>query len=270
MMCAYNASRYIKEAIDSVLKQTYHDFEFVIVDDGSTDKTLSIILGYSDTRIQIIQREHNYIESLNAGMKACKGEFIARMDADDKIAPERLERQIEVMRQHPDMAVCCTWGRTFGYVDEPIGYSVKGWVKNAYFWFVTGNYLMHPTAMIRTSFIRKYHIRYKDYPYAEDYKLWTDITRLGGKIYVLPQQLFFYRINKSQVSVKYREKQRETRLRIQQEVVEELLRRMKHPQKKTIETLYHRMLMLNKAELMQGSEVITTMYRLLRRTHYFV
>lgn len=270
MLCAYNASRYIREAINSVLEQTYKDFEFVIVDDGSSDNTLNIVLGYSDSRIRVIHREHNYIESLNAGIKACRGEFIARMDADDKIASNRLERQLETMRQYPELTVCFSWGRTFGYVDEPIGHCAKGWVKNPYFWFVTGNYLMHPTAMIRNSFLRKHRIRYKGYPYAEDYKLWTDIARLNGTFYVIPEQLFFYRISKSQVSVKNRKEQRATRLAIQQEVVEELLRRLKHPQKKTIETLYHRMLMLNKAELMQGSEVITTMYRLIRRTHYFV
>lgn len=202
MLCAYNASKYIHEAIESILCQTYTDFEFIIVNDGSTDKTLQMIKRYDDKRIRTISRRHNYIESLNTGMKACRGKYIARMDADDKAIPDRLERQFVIMEEQPDIAACFSWGETFGLVDEPVGYSVKGHVKSPFFLFATGNYLIHPTSMIRKSFIQKHRIYYKnDYPYAEDYKLWTEITKKGGEIYVIPEQLIRYRINQSQVSV---------------------------------------------------------------------
>ena len=270
MLCAYNASRYIREAIDSILAQTYNDFECVIVDDGSTDDTLEIIQSYRDSRIRTIACPHNYIKSLNTGMRVCRGKYIARMDADDRITPNRLERQYAVMEENPEIAVCFSWGRTFGQIEEPIGHCAKGRINHSYFWLLTGNYLMHPTAMIRSEFIRIHHIKYKEYPYAEDYKLWTDITRIGGVFYVIPEPLFYYRISKSQVSVKHRKEQIETSLVIQQEVIEELLRRLKHPKKKALRGIYQRMLELNQADLMQGYEVVATMYRLFRRTHFFV
>ena len=255
MLCAYNASRYIREAIDSILAQTYNDFECVIVDDGSTDDTLEIIQSYRDSRIRTIACPHNYIKSLNTGMRVCRGKYIARMDADDRITPNRLERQYAVMEENPEIAVCFSWGRTFGQIEEPIGHCAKGRINHSYFWLLTGNYLMHPTAMIRSEFIRIHHIKYKEYPYAEDYKLWTDITRIGGVFYVIPEPLFYYRISKSQVSVKHRKEQIET---------------LKHPKKKALRGIYQRMLELNQADLMQGYEVVATMYRLFRRTHFFV
>ena len=270
MLCAYNAEKYIREAVDSILAQTFTNFELVIVDDGSTDGTRTIIQSYDDTRVRVIFSQHNYIASLNVGLRACRGEYIARMDADDKVAPNRLERQFQVMQENPGLTVCFSWGRTFGEVEEPIGHCARGQIRNPYFWLVTGNYLMHPSAMIRKSFLQRHRLLYKDYPYAEDYKLWTDITRLGGTFYIIPEQLFFYRISNSQVSVKYRKEQNETRLLIQQEVIEGLLHKLKHPQKSNLRALYCRMLKLNQAELMQGDEVVTTMYRLLRRTRFFV
>lgn len=216
MLCSYNSAQFIKDAINSVLAQSFTDFEFIIVNDGSTDNTLDIMRSYTDSRIKIINCSHNYINSLNKGMQACRGKFIARMDADDKIAYNRLEYQIRVMQENPEITVCFSWGQTFGEFEEPIGHCARGKVENPYFWFVTGNYLMHPSAMIRKSFLKKHHIQYKDYPYAEDYKLWTDITRLGGTFYIIPQQLLFYRVGNSQVSVKFREIQNNTRLLIQQ------------------------------------------------------
>lgn len=270
MLCAYNSEPFIQEAIDSVLGQTYQDFEFVIVDDGSTDNTLSIIRSYKDSRIKVLSCRHDYIHSLNVGLRNCHGEFIARMDADDRLMPNRLEVQLKFMQKHPDIVACFSWGKTFGEVEESIGHCAREKINNAYFWLMTGNFLMHPTAMLRKSFLREHHIRYKRYPYAEDYKLWTDIARMGGEFYVIPQPLFLYRIGSSQVSYQHKKEQNDTRLIIQQEVIEELIRRLNHPVKKGITKLYHNLLELNEVGFVQGDEIVTTMYRLFRRTHFFV
>ncbi len=270
MLCAYNSEPFIQEAIDSVLGQTYQDFEFVIVDDGSTDNTLSIIRSYKDSRIKVLSCRHDYIHSLNVGLRNCHGEFIARMDADDRLMPKRLEVQLKFMQKHPDIVACFSWGKTFGEVEESIGHCAREKINNAYFWLMTGNFLMHPTAMLRKSFLREHHIRYKRYPYAEDYKLWTDIARMGGEFYVIPQPLFLYRIGSSQVSYQHKKEQNDTRLIIQQEVIEELIRRLNHPVKKGITKLYHNLLELNEVGFVQGDEIVTTMYWLFRRTHFFV
>ena len=269
MMCAHNAAEYIREAIDSILVQTFKDFELIIVDDKSTDKTLDIIKSYDDLRIRIFECPHDYIKSLNTGMKHCRGEFIARMDADDKMMPKRLEKQLGIMRQYPEMTVCFSWAYTFGHREGLFGYGAKEWVENALFGLLTGNFLTHPSAMFRKSFFKQHRIRYKNYPYAEDYKLWADIARLGGKFYVIPEPLISYRISPTQVSHTHHEEQNKTRLLIQQEIIEELLPRLKHPHKRNLSKLYGQALILNQSGLIQGNEVIVLMYRLLQRTIFF-
>ena len=108
VMPAYNAENYIREAIDSILAQTFRDFEFLIIDDGSTDHTVEIIRSYSDSRIRLYQNERNMgvAATLNRGLDLARGEYIARMDADDISLPERFAKQAAYMDAHPDVAVC--------------------------------------------------------------------------------------------------------------------------------------------------------------------
>ena len=107
VMPAYNAAKYIKEAIDSILAQTYRDFEFIIVNDGSTDNTKEIILSYSDPRIVYIENEQNsgICVTLNKGLDAAKGRYIVRMDSDDIALPQRLEVQVRYMDANPVVGV---------------------------------------------------------------------------------------------------------------------------------------------------------------------
>ena len=270
MMCAYNAEAYIHDAITSVLEQSFKDFEFIIVDDGSTDNTIQIIRSFSDKRLRVIRCQHDYIASLNKGLRACCGDYIARIDADDMMMPHRLKTQLEVMRKNPQLAASFSWGTTFGLTEETIGNHTKGLIEHAFFWLLTGNYLIHPTAMLRTGFLRQNRIHYKRYPYAEDYKLWCDITRLGGQIYMIPEPLMKYRMSHTQVSYVHHASQSKTRLWIQQEILEELLSRLHHPQQSPLQRIYHILLKINQAGLIQGDETIIFMYKLLRRTQYFV
>lgn len=265
MMCAYNAERYLREAIDSVLQQTVQDFELVIVDDGSTDNTRKIIQEYKDNRIRLIRGRHDYIRSLNLGMRNCRADLIARMDADDKMMPERLEKQLAVMQEQPDVAACFSWAEKFGMADGIHGFGVRQRVDNAYFWLLTGNYLTHPTAMLRKSFLREHRLHYKRYPYAEDYKLWTDIARLGGTFYVIPEPLLLYRVGKSQVSNIHNKEQSETKILIQQEIIEGLLHSLSYAQKNTLVKLYRQAILLNQADVVQSEEIIILMYKLLSR-----
>jgi len=270
LMCAYNAESYISDAISSVLEQSYRHLELIIVDDGSTDKTLTIAKNIKDERIRLIPCHHDYISSLNKGLRACKGFYIARIDADDMMLPHRLQTQVDVMIQNPDIAACFSWATTFGLAEEAIGNHMSGIIEHAYFWLLTGNYLIHPTAMIRKDFLLHNRIRYKRYPYAEDYKLWADITRVGGQIFMIPEPLLKYRMSQTQVSYVHHAGQSDTRLTIQQEILEELLSRLRHPTRVQLLRIYHGLLKLNQATLMQGDEIIILMYKLLRRTKFFV
>lgn len=101
----YNASLYIKNCIDSILAQSFQDFELLIVDDGSTDNSCEIVNSVRDNRIRLIRNQHDYVGSLNMLLDEAKGKYIARMDADDVMYPNRLSIQYEYMENHPDIDV---------------------------------------------------------------------------------------------------------------------------------------------------------------------
>ena len=120
LMAVYNGEKYLREAIESILDQTYTNFEFLIINDGSSDRTEEIILSYNDKRIRYIKNEQNLklIASLNKGLDLAKGEFIARMDADDISLPERLEKQINFLEKHPEIGLLGSWVRTLGLTNN--------------------------------------------------------------------------------------------------------------------------------------------------------
>src|SRR3954469_1098404 len=108
IMPVYNARAYVAEAIDSVLAQTFGDFELILVDDGSTDGSLDILRGYEkrDPRVRVISRPNTgIVGALNDGLKLARGEFIARIDADDASLPNRFEKEIAFLRAHPDVVI---------------------------------------------------------------------------------------------------------------------------------------------------------------------
>src|SRR5580698_9685158 len=103
LMPVYNGEKYIKEALESILQQTFIDFEFLIINDGSTDNSVSIIKSFNDNRIRLIHNEKNsgLVYSLNKGIGLSNGEYIARMDCDDVSIPERLEKQVGFLNSNP-------------------------------------------------------------------------------------------------------------------------------------------------------------------------
>lgn len=267
MLCVYNAQAFISESINSIFQQSFQDYEVVIVDDGSNDETMNIINAYGDKRIRLIHNKHDYIGSLNKGLKACRGRYIARMDADDIMLPSRIETQMNFMEAHHDIAVCFSWAALFGANDGTIGVYAREQINDANFWLLTGNLFIHPTAMLRTEFIRNNGLRYKRYQYAEDYKLWSDIARLGGGIYVIPKVLLNYRVSHNQVSYKHHQEQKNTKLRIQQEIAETLINCLPVERKNDILRTFNNLLKLNNQELLQGDEVISFMFRILHRIY---
>lgn len=109
IMPAYNAAKFIRPAVDSILGQTFRDFELIILNDGSTDDTRAIIESYEDDRIRLINKDNSGVAStLNLGLKEAKGEFIWRHDADDISLPEKLERQVNFLEEHPEFVLCAT------------------------------------------------------------------------------------------------------------------------------------------------------------------
>ncbi|MEN6414182.1 MAG: glycosyltransferase family 2 protein [Veillonellales bacterium] len=203
IMPVYNAQDYLREAIDSILSQTFIDFEFIIIDDGSTDNSLPIIKSYADPRIRLIRNETNLklITSLNKGMNLAHGKYIARMDADDISLPDRLAKQVDFMDQHPDIAVCGTWVELFGKPCEQTSWHFTDNPAIAKCILLFGCCLAHPSAMIRRTVLESGFCYSYSYPHAEDYGLWVQIAR-NHNIASIPQVLFKYRLSDSQKSAK--------------------------------------------------------------------
>ncbi len=201
LMSAYNAETFIGEAIESILDQTFTDFEFIIVNDGSKDSTREIIQSYrnKDGRIKVLNNRVNkgLIYSLNRGLNEAGGKYIARMDADDISLPNRLETQVSFMESHDEVGVSSAWMKTFGEGKETVWQSPQDHEEIMATLFCN-NCLWHPVAIIRKDILDEYSLRYDpDYPKAEDYKLWLDIAK-HKKLANIPEILHRYRIHDRQ------------------------------------------------------------------------
>lgn len=199
LMPVYNTAKYLKEAIDSILTQTYTSFEFVIIDDASTDASVSIVQSYKDSRIKLFVKPQNtgYTTSLNMGLEVAKGKYIARMDGDDISTIDRLEKQVAFLEQQTDIAVCGSWYEYIGgkkIIELP---STHDEIKVA---LLTYCAMGHPTVMLRNSFFKENQLKYNiENEPAEDYDLWARISSVG-RLANIPEVLLHYRIHANQVS----------------------------------------------------------------------
>lgn len=174
LMPVYNEEKYIAESIDSILNQSYENFEFLIINDRSTDKSIEIISNYNDSRIRIInnKKKLGLSRSLNKGIKLANGQYIVRMDADDISLPERLTYQVEFMNRNPEIGICGTWIKTFGFLKEKIWrYPINSHTVKIEMLF--NSPIGHPTVIMRKELLNKFGLCYsRKYTYAQDYNLW--------------------------------------------------------------------------------------------------
>ncbi len=202
-MSVYNGEKYLSEAIESILNQTYSNFEFLIIDDGSTDSTRQIILSYDDYRIRLIENDSNIglTESLNKGIDFARGKYIARMDADDISMPERLEKQVDFMESHEDVAVCGSWaiiidekGKAYDSFKNP-EHSIE--IEAALFFY---NPIAHPTVLMKkgiVNFVGNYDSFFLK---TQDYDLWIRLFLTGYSFYNLQETLLIYRNHKQNIT----------------------------------------------------------------------
>ena len=225
LMPVRNGEQYIKEAIDSVLNQTLTDFEFLIIDDGSTDRTVEIIQGYTDKRIRLTRKEHQFIQNLNEGLELASGSYIARMDADDIMHTERLRIQLKRMKKNPDITVCGTWAKIFSDKgnERNVSHLEYGIIHEPVLELLKYNMILHPSVMIKKEFLLNHHIKYQNYPCVEDYKLWFDIAKAGGILFVEPQELLMFRRSDTQVTVTKKEEMSLGSIRLRKEILLYLL-----------------------------------------------
>lgn len=212
----YNAEKHVAEAVQSILDQTYKNFELILIDDCSTDKSFETLQSFKDPRIKLHRNEKNQklIYTLNKAIQLSSGEYIARMDADDISLPTRLQQQVEYLQKFKDVAVL---GSQIQFIDENgvkkgkplICVTDSARIK----WrFHFGNCMNHPTVMFRKSIVDRSDFYDPEYVHAEDYELWLRLSRKYA-FDNLPQVLLKYRVHSGSVSYQHSEKQVESTCR---------------------------------------------------------
>lgn len=193
VMPVYNSEKYIKESIDSILAQTYSNFEFIIVYDKSTDKTLDIIKSYQDERIKIINGDNcGLAAALNKGILSSKGKYIARMDSDDISLPERFEKQVEYLENNPEISLLGSWQEHFG--NENNIHKPQAEPDFAKMMLVFGCDFCHSTVMFnRLAFMQNF-LLYPTNSIQEDYELWSKAIGVI-KVANIPEVLGRYRVS---------------------------------------------------------------------------
>lgn len=201
IMPVYNGERYTKETIESVIAQTFPDFEFIIIDDGSTDNTLGIVNSFNDNRIKILKQNHGgIVKALNLGIKESQGEYIVRIDADDMCVQNRFKKLVEYMDQNKSVVVCGSWAEMINENGEVIGELKYPPINNDNIrkYILLHNPFIHPSVIFRKDILNKVG-GYKNFKHNEDYELWTRMLRLGEG-YNIPENLIKYRVHKKQIT----------------------------------------------------------------------
>lgn len=190
----YNCGKYIKQTLESILRQNYSDYELLIIDDGSTDNTEEIVKDFKDHRIIYLKNECNLgiVKTLNKGITLAKGEYIARMDADDIMLGNRLKEQVEFLDSRPDYGMVGGW---YQVTDEAGNLMDSLRTTQSHEDIKLGllfrNQFAHPAVTMRTHLVRK--IKYKqDFLYTEDYDLWCRMAEVT-KVANLPKFYLSYR-----------------------------------------------------------------------------
>jgi glycosyltransferase involved in cell wall biosynthesis len=204
LMAVYNGERHLGAAIDSILAQTWQDFEFIIVDDGSTDGSRDIVAGRPDPRIRLVvlERNHGLSGALNAGLSVARSPLIARQDADDLSEPHRLARQVALMHERPELALLGSRaiaideaGQATGTVWRPVEESSIRWYA------LFDNPFAHTSVVFRTAVVRDelggYEAAYD--PFSQDYALWCRLME-RHQVGNVPDRLVRYRVSAASIT----------------------------------------------------------------------
>jgi len=227
-MPVYNAERYLSVSVQSILNQTWTDFELITINDCSTDTSPQILaqLAKQDNRIRLLHNSSNLgvTRSLNIGIDQAQGDFIARMDADDESSPTRIEKQLSFLLEHTDIGIV---GGGCKIIDSESRYC-SDWMKPvsdlAIRWeMLLDNPFIHPTVMCRSRILHDRHLRFnEELSVSQDYDFWTRLLQYtrGAN---LPEPVLFYRIHRDQISRGYRDIQKDLHAMISQRVIRDTL-----------------------------------------------
>lgn len=203
VIAAYNCEKYIKDSINSILSQSYHNFEVVIVDDGSTDQTIDTILSIDDNRIKLFRNDKNrgIPYTRNRLLEYSKGDYIAVLDADDIADSTRLQKQVDFLSENEEIDVAGSYYKVFGNKFSRVIKTPFRKPDEIHCYLMFYNNIANPTVMFKKEFIDKHNIQYDEkFFVAQDYEFWTRIISSGGKIAIIPEALTKYRVGHSNIS----------------------------------------------------------------------
>jgi glycosyltransferase involved in cell wall biosynthesis len=268
LMPVYNAAAHLQQAIDSILNQTFADFEFLIINDGSTDSSDKIIRSYTDARIVYVANEVNLklIATLNKGIELARGEYIVRMDADDISLPPRIEKLLAFMDSTPNVGVCGSWFESFGGKSKVTKYQSESDAIRLH--MLHQCHLCHPSVILRKKVLLTNKLFYnKEYIHAEDYELWV---RMGAytKYANIPEVLLRYRQHEDSVSNKYSDIQLENLKKISKMAFRQLGIDINDEQLKLYNKLVYADFSCSNADLIELSQIIGQMVEANKRSMF--
>lgn len=217
LMSVYNGEEYIKETIESILNQSFRDFEFIIIDDRSTDNTVSVIQGFSDPRIRLFELGENrgVAKALNFGLQHIQGKYIAKVDADDLYSSERLFLQKKFLDEHQEISLVGSFIEYFPH-DETVR-NLKLYLDKKNIWERRKNTytewkdiseviysyccLTHSSIMVRNNVLREF--QYREFPMGEDYDLFYRLNKAGHKMAIINRVLTKVRVNGKSTTVQH-------------------------------------------------------------------
>jgi len=201
LMPVYNSEDYLDTAIMSVLNQTFNNFEFLIINDCSTDNSLNLISSYTDDRIRVFSMKENsgISETLNFGLSKARGRYVVRMDSDDICLPNRIKKQVEFLENNKNYALC---GSNYKILNTEYKVNLPENHDLIKVYLLKNCCIAHPTVVFRKSILEQNKLLYsKENEPAEDYNLWVKLI-LKGKFYNIQEELLEYRVHEKQISQK--------------------------------------------------------------------
>lgn len=198
----YNREKYVRSAVDSILSQTFSDFELLVIDDGSTDGSIAVVQSYSDPRIRFVRNNTNLGVSAtrDKGIQLARGEYLAFLDSDDCAYPDRLRKQTAFLDNHPDYAAVGSWSEWMSEEGHPSGRIKRKPTssKEIAAWRLFQQGIENSASMARTDVLRAYRHR-EDFDVCSDFELWARIAA-NHKLATLPEVLVRRRIHAGQLT----------------------------------------------------------------------
>lgn len=219
LMPVYNGERYMPAALESVLSQTFRDFEFVVIDDGSTDRTQQILESCRDPRLKVFRIAHaGLVAALNEGLARCSGQFVARMDADDRCDPARLALQLEHLQTHPEVDVVTCLCDLIDDEGLVVGCNLGDVGPDMLMDLAAGNGIVHGSIMVRRASLPPEPVYVGP---AEDYRLWLRMVRDGRRFDCVRGLLYEFRTHAQRYSLTHARSQSEGIVEVQWPLLEE-------------------------------------------------